>query len=245
MNSTYCPFCGQLSPHASAVYSVYDSEATLGGNNSERSVGPFDQDLQETTRNSPPPAIPPVYGAAGAAIPFIPDGASRTTGRKRGRGRVMAGIAAALVVAVILAGAGYTLYNVFAANAENAAARIVPAGTLAFASIDIVQYAENSHNFSINNLFQSRQPAPPDPLKQATGLDWQTDILPWVNRDIAFAAFVLPLIRGERPDRHGNSHPIEGWQRRRDGHEEGGRFSTEPGSYRQSVSRTAVSRSTA
>ena len=192
VNSTYCPFCGQLSPHASAVYSVYDSEATLGGNNTGRSVESFDQDLQETTKNSPPPAIPPVYGAAGVAIPFIPDGASRTTGRKRSRGRLMAGIAATLVVALILAAAGYTLYNVFAANAENASAQIVPAGTLAFASIDIVQYAENSHNFSINNLFQAGNQTPPDPLKQATGLDWQTDILPWVNRDIAFAAFSVP-----------------------------------------------------
>ena len=193
VNSTYCPFCGQLSPHASAVYSVYDSEVTLGGSSTGRAGEPSDQDLQETTENSPPPAVPPVYGTAGAAaIPFLPDGPSRTAGRKRSRGRLVAGIAAALVVAIILGAGGYTLYNVFAANAENAAAQIVPADTLAFASVDIVQYAENSHNFSINNLFQAGNQTPPDPLQQVTGLNWQTDILPWVNRDIAFAAFSVP-----------------------------------------------------
>jgi hypothetical protein len=105
---------------------------------------------------------------------------------------LVAGIAAALVVAIILGAGGYTLYNVFAANAENAAAQIVPADTLAFASIDIVRYAENSHNFSINNLFQAGNQTSPDPLEQVTGLNWQNDILPWVNRDIAFSAISVP-----------------------------------------------------
>ena len=65
------------------------------------------------------------------------------------------------MVAIILGSGGYTLYNVFAANAENAVRANRSRRHAGFASIDIVQYAENSHNFSINNLFQAGNQTPP------------------------------------------------------------------------------------
>ena len=95
-------------------------------------------------------------------------------------------------MAIVLGIGGYTLYNVFAANDESAAARILPGSTLVYASVDIVQYAKNSHGFGVGGLFLTGGPTRNDPLKQLTGLDWQSDILPWVDRDIAVAAFQRP-----------------------------------------------------
>ena len=112
--------------------------------------------------------------------------------KKRRPARLITSISVALLVALLLGVSGYALYNVFAAHDESAAARVLPGNTLAYASIDIVQYAKNSHSFSVLDLFSSAGQAQNNPLKQATGLDWQTDILPWVDRDIAVASFPRP-----------------------------------------------------
>jgi Protein of unknown function (DUF3352) len=138
----------------------------------------------------PPPPVPPVYGAAVMPAAADADMALYASPAKtRGPRRLMVSISVALLVAVLLGIGGYALYNVFAAHDESAAARVLPGNTYAYVSIDIVQYAVNSHNFSATDLFQSGGQAQNDPIKQVTGLDWQTDILPWVDRDIAVAAF--------------------------------------------------------
>jgi hypothetical protein len=111
---------------------------------------------------------------------------------KRGARRLFVSISLGLVVAIVLGIGGYALYNVFAAHDESAAARVLPGNTYAYVSIDIVQYAVNSHHFSATDLFQSGGQGQVDPIKQTTGLDWQTDILPWVDRDIAVAVFPRP-----------------------------------------------------
>jgi hypothetical protein len=164
-----------------AYPTVVSSEPTLQGSWPDQSTQPA---------TPPPTYAPPVYGAA---APYAPDAPPTPVKKKRGPARAITAISIALLVAVILGLGGYTLYNVFAANADAAAAKVLPDNTLAYASIDIVQYAKNSHSFSASDLFNSGGQGQADPIKSATGLNWQTDILPWVNRDIALAAFPASL----------------------------------------------------
>jgi hypothetical protein len=188
-HATYCPSCGQITRLASGSYAG-GSEVTSAGSGPTNQVG---QTLwQDTTVESlPPPPVPPVYGAA--VMPVAADAALISPRQqKRGGRRLFVSVSLALLVAIVLGIGGYALYNVFAAHDESAAARVLPGNTYAYVSIDIVQYAENSHNFSATDLFQSGGQAQNDPIKQATGLNWQTDILPWVDRDIAVAAFPRP-----------------------------------------------------
>ncbi|PWT77105.1 MAG: hypothetical protein C5B60_03205 [Chloroflexi bacterium] len=183
----YCPSCGQITRLASGSYAA-GSEATSAGSGPNQLGQTF---WQDTTVESPPPPVPPVYGAA--MMPAAADAVLISQSKnKRGTRRLFVSISLALLVAIVLGIGGYALYNVFAAHDESAAARVLPGNTYAYVSIDIVQYAENSHNFSATDLFQSGSQGQIDPIKQATGLDWRTDILPWVDRDIAVAVFPRP-----------------------------------------------------
>jgi hypothetical protein len=204
VNATYCPSCGQVSPRVSGFYAA-DGMATSAGSGPNHVGQTFWQDTTE--EHLPPPPIPPVYGAAAvapASAAVIPPNQ-----RRRGARRLLTSLSLALLVVVLLGIGGYTLYNVFAAHDESAAARVLPGSTFAYVSIDILQYAKNSHNFSVNNLFQTGGQAQTDPIKQATGLDWQTDILPWVDRDIAVAAFPGPAPVASAND-SGASSPLAG-----------------------------------
>jgi Protein of unknown function (DUF3352) len=188
-HAMFCPSCGQLTLLASGSYAA-GGEATSVGSGPNQVGQTFWQDT--TVESLPPTPVPPVYGAA--MMPAAADAALMSPPQKKGgRRRLLISISLALLVAVVLGIGGYTLYNIFAAHDESAAARVLPGNTYAYVSIDIVQYAVNSHNFSANDLFQSGGgQAQNDPVKQATGLNWQTDILPWVDRDIAVAAFPRP-----------------------------------------------------
>jgi hypothetical protein len=186
-HAMFCPSCGQLTLLASGSYAA-GSEATSAGSGPHQLGQTF---WQDTTVESLPPPVPPVYGAA--VMPAAADAALISPRQqKRGARRLFVSVSLALLVAIVLGIGGYALYNVFAAHDESAAARVLPSNTYAYVSIDIVQYAVNSHNFSATDLFQSGGQAQNDPIKQATGLNWQTDILPWVDRDIAVAAFPRP-----------------------------------------------------
>jgi hypothetical protein len=186
-HAMFCPSCGQLTLLASGAYAS-GSEATSAGSGPDHVGQTFWQDT--TVESLPPPPVPPVYG--GTVMPAADAALISQPKQKRGARRLFVSVSLALLVAIVLGIGGYALYNVFAAHDESAAARVLPGNTYAYVSIDIVQYAENSHNFSATDLFQSGGQAQHDPIKQATGLNWQTDILPWVDRDIAVAAFPRP-----------------------------------------------------
>jgi hypothetical protein len=129
-------------------------------------------------------------GAAGAAS----YGPLSTGAKPRRRGHLaLAGVSGLLLVAV-LASAAFWIYSVFASHTETEAARYLPANTSVFVSIDIVSAAVNGYHVSSSNLDQASGQS--DSLKQSTGLDWQHDILPWVNRDVAYAVFQRPASTG-------------------------------------------------
>lgn len=115
------------------------------------------------------------------------------TQRRKPRHRVLAAVSTLLLLAV-LATTGYWLYGVFAAHQETAAARYVPSNTFVFVGIDMVQAARNGHHVSSTDLGNGTGQG--DALKQATGLDWNNDILPWLGRDIAVAVFPHKLPAG-------------------------------------------------
>ena len=119
--------------------------------------------------------------ARAAYTPAVPGAA-----RRKPRHRVLAAVSTLLLLAV-LATTGFWLYGVFAAHEETAAARFVPSNTILFAGIDTIQAAKNGHHVSSSDLGNGTGQS--DALKQATGLDWNNDILPWLGRDIAFAVF--------------------------------------------------------
>ncbi|HEX6796829.1 MAG TPA: DUF3352 domain-containing protein [Ktedonobacterales bacterium] len=123
----------------------------------------------------------PTGMAQAAYTPIVAGGA-----RRKPRHRVLAVVSTLLLLAV-LATTGFWLYGVFAAHQETAAARFVPANTILFAGIDTVQAVKNGHHVSSSDLGNGTGQG--DVLKQATGLDWNNDILPWLGRDIAFAVF--------------------------------------------------------
>lgn len=116
--------------------------------------------------------------------------------RRKPRHRVLAAISTLLLLAV-LATTGYWLYGVFAAHQESAAARYVPATTILFVGVDMVQAARNGHHVSSTDLGNGTGQG--DALKQVTGLDWNSDILPWLGRDIAFAVFPITVSPGNGP----------------------------------------------
>src|SRR5262249_48410627 len=73
----------------------------------------------------------------------------------------------------------------FAARSQTAAARFVPANSVAFVAVDLNALNSNSHHFSIQDLAAS---AGGNTL-QNTGLDLQKDVLPWVGQYASFAVF--------------------------------------------------------
>lgn len=108
------------------------------------------------------------------------------TGRPRSRHRVLAVLSAVLLV-VTLATSGIWLYRAFAAHQELTAAQYFPRDTLFFAGIDTVQAAVNNHHVTEGDL--TKGSGQTESLRQQTGLDWQHDIVPWLSRNLAFAAF--------------------------------------------------------
>jgi hypothetical protein len=133
------------------------------------------------------PAMPPVgqHGLAGiaglAATPVAPP-ASR-----RPRAGLMATVAGLLVLA-LLGGGAYVVYaNFLRAPSQTDSARYVPDTAVAYASIDLIGLSTNTHHFNLNDTLSQSDVA--RTMKQATGLDWKTDVQPWIGRFVTVAAF--------------------------------------------------------
>jgi len=99
---------------------------------------------------------------------------------------MLVGVSGMLLVAV-LASLSFYIFNVLAAHGDLDAARYLPANTALYVSVDVVNAATNGHHVSVNDLTQNKDQT--DAIRKATGLDWKDDVLPWLGRGIAFAAF--------------------------------------------------------
>ena len=112
----------------------------------------------------------------------------------RSRRGLLATIAAVCLVA-ILGGGAYWAYAAFLNPSQQLeAARFLPDTTVAYASLDLIALGSNSHHFSTSDA--TGQPSVGDALKTSLGLDWKTDVLPWLGRSIAIGAFSGPKTGG-------------------------------------------------
>lgn len=162
-------------PYAVGQQAPYGQAAPITG-------GPFTpgQPTYQTPGYASPLSTPaqyaPTYQMPGAPAP-----------QRKPRGRLIAIISAICIIAVLGAG-GVFAYNILAAHTENQAAKILPANTFEYSAVDLVSLANNSHHVTLNDLINSTGPAGQDAF-QSIGLSFQSDIQPWLNRDVAFAIF--------------------------------------------------------
>ena len=110
--------------------------------------------------------------------------------QKRPRGRLIAIISAICIIAIVGAGAVFA-YNILSAHTENEAAKLLPANTFYYSSVDLVSLANNSHHVTLSDLLNptgSSSGSGQDAF-HAVGLNFQSDIQPWLNRVVAFGVF--------------------------------------------------------
>lgn len=95
---------------------------------------------------------------------------------------VWAGVSLALLL-VVTAGAFY-VYTAFLASNPVQSARYLPGGTLVYTSVDIpgaIQSGSKLGQGDVNNAANTSG------FEQATGLNFQTDVMPWLKGDVTYA----------------------------------------------------------
>lgn len=175
-DTQYCPTCGR--PRASADWdhpTVQDTPAVAAAAVAAPAASAINWQVFPEAPTAPD-GIPAL--AAGPAIAAAPPVKSNL------RRNVLTTVSAVVLVA-LLAGGSYWLYTAFAARSQTAAARFLPANSVAFVSVDLNSLNNNSHNFSIEKLIAS---SGTNPLKDS-GLDLQKDVLPWVGQYASVAVF--------------------------------------------------------
>ncbi len=110
---------------------------------------------------------------------------------KRRSRKLIAAISAACLLALLVAATAY-LYNTFAAQAQVGAARYLPGNTVAYGSIDLIAAATNGYHYDPRKLDTGTGGTSVDQIQKATGLNWQSDVLPWLGREIAVGVFPKP-----------------------------------------------------
>jgi hypothetical protein len=99
----------------------------------------------------------------------------------------MASVAALCVVALLAGGAYWVFASFVRPTAQTAAAADLPDDTLVYLSVDLTAAGNNSHHLTPQGLLQSSGAAAQ--LLRATGLDLQTDVLPWVGPGVTLGVF--------------------------------------------------------
>jgi hypothetical protein len=127
------------------------------------------------------PTLPATGIAALASTPVAPPAPRRP----------WRGVVATLAALCIIGALGGAAYWVFAAIVQSTnqteTARYLPDTTLFYTSVDLAAAAANSHHIGVSEWLNTSGAA--KALKQATNLDWQTDVMPWVGRSVALGAF--------------------------------------------------------
>lgn len=129
-------------------------------------------------------------GMAGAA--YSPSGqvGTMTTGpRRRSRGRRV-GVIAGVLLALLLVGSvgAYFAYTAFFAYSPVDSARYLPPDTLVYSSFDLQQVSQNSHHVSQQDVSGATNTSG---FEQATGLDFQKDVAPWIKRSFSYSLVSL------------------------------------------------------
>lgn len=176
--SVYCPSCGRpaINSASAPILAQESSYATAPVQASSAAVPP-----PTPTWADQPTTVGGIAGlASGPALtPDIPV-------RSHKRRNILTAISALVVVALIATGA-YWAYASFLSRNDTQLARYFPANTVTFASADLVAAANNNFNINPANLTSDQKTM----LKNATGLDWDTDIKSWVGQDLAMGVFPL------------------------------------------------------
>lgn len=94
---------------------------------------------------------------------------------------ISAALAALLLVGTVSA---YFVYAAFFAYSPTDSARYLPAGTLFYSSFDLQQVAQNSHHVTQDDVSSTTNTSG---FEQATGLDFQKDVAPWIKRSFSFS----------------------------------------------------------
>lgn len=106
---------------------------------------------------------------------------------KRGQRRGLLASISAICIVALLASGSYLIFNVLNSHTEGDVARVIPSETVALVSVDLIAAAAHGQHLTTGNLGNASSQG--DTFKLLTGLEWDKDILPWVGRDIAIAAF--------------------------------------------------------
>lgn len=121
--------------------------------------------------------------------------AKRPWSRKR---RVSVMAAALLALLIVGSASAYFVYTAFFAYSPVDSARYLPANTLVYTAFDLQQIAQNSHNVSQQDVAGTTNTSG---FEQATGLDFQKDVAPWVKRSFSFA--LVDVTSQATPDGYG------------------------------------------
>lgn len=140
-----------------------------------------------STPDGPPAAL--LAGMAGLAT-YSPQSTTAVPKGKRSRKPLIVAISVLVLLALLVA-AGLGIYAFINAHAEADAANELPGNTFAFASVDLVALAKNHPQYSNGSILDNGVGGQNASLlfKQATGLDFKSDVLPWLGRDIAVGGF--------------------------------------------------------
>jgi hypothetical protein len=92
--------------------------------------------------------------------------------------------AALLALLVVGSASAYFVYTAFFAYSPTDSARYLPATTLFYSSFDLQQVEQNTHNVSEADLSGATNTSG---FEQMTGLDFHTDVAPWIKRSFSFS----------------------------------------------------------
>jgi hypothetical protein len=214
---TFCPRCGrppadmlhtQTQPGSSSAFSQFSSPTvggqTFGSAPTQGATLPYQAGAQApapgfnsmpTVQGSPsfPGMVSPNVPPTQAGPSWAPTASGTFAGqpgfpplrKRRSQGKLLAiwgGVLLALLL-VVTAGAFY-VYTAFLASNPVQSARYLPANTLVYTSIDLVGAAKSGSKLSqgdVNNVANASA------FEQATGLNFQTDVLPWLKSDFSYA----------------------------------------------------------
>ena len=144
-----------------------------------------------------PASYPPTVGSPSAPLMAPqwyagPAGVEASAPPTRGRrfsNKVIASISALVLVALLGTGAFAFYHFVLGAHTETVAAQYVPSNTVFFGAVDLLNAQSHGHQFNLGTLTNPGPNGQLSPIQQATGLNWNTDVKPWLGRVVAVAVF--------------------------------------------------------
>src|SRR5262249_22949866 len=206
--SMYCANCGRPLTAGLTACSNCGAPVWVGGTPGH--WGGATATYQGQGYTPPPPPLPsPAPGmmaplAGYATVPSSPTNIPgwqpappAEAGSQRGRrGLIIGGVAAVVLIALLASGGGFVL-GAFAAHTELDAAKYLPGNTVVFSAVDLVNLATNGFKVNLDSLRNSNG-ADDSSFERSTGLNWQSDVLPWLGRVVAAGA-VLNTAAGASP----------------------------------------------